>query len=114
MLREMYQRFKYRDITTEDILAFFNEKSGKALTPIFDEYLRFADLPTLDLAFLEDGQVAYRWRADVKAFAMPIKVGRKDKWQVITPTTEWQTMTTPLAKDEFAVATDLYYVNVVR
>jgi dipeptidyl-peptidase-4 len=114
MLREMYQRFKYQDITTEDILAFFNEKSGKALTPIFDEYLRFADLPTLDLAFLEDGQVAYRWRADVAAFAMPIKVGRKDKWQVITPTTEWQTMTTPLAKDEFAVATDLYYVNVVR
>ena len=28
------------------------------------------------------------------------------------PTTEWQTMKTPLKKDEFEVATDLYYVNV--
>src|SRR5512139_2058645 len=110
----MYQRFKYRDITTEDVLAFFNEKTGKVLTPIFDQYLRFADLPALDLAFLEDQQVAYRWRADVKAFAMPIKVGRKDTWQVITPTTEWQTMRTPLTRDDFAVATDLYYVNVVK
>jgi aminopeptidase N len=114
LLREMYQRFKYRDITTADMVAFFSQKTGKVLTPIFDQYLRFADLPTLDLVFLENGQVAYRWRAGVKDFAMPIKVGRKDEWQVMTPTTEWQMMTTPLAKDEFAVATDLYYVNVVK
>ena len=30
---------------------------------------------------------------------------------MITPTTEWQVMKTPLSKDEFQVATDLYYVN---
>ena len=45
---------------------------------------------------------------------MPIKVGRKDDWQTITPTTEWQTMTTPLTKDEFEVATDLYYIDVEK
>jgi aminopeptidase N len=112
LMREMYQEFKYRDITTEDMVAFFNRKTGKNLAPIFDAYLRFADLPALDLAFLEGGQVAYRWKTDAKAFAMPIEVGRKDKWQVITPTTEWQVMTTPLSMDEFEVATELYYVTV--
>jgi aminopeptidase N len=112
LLREMYQQFKYRNIATEDVIAFFNRKTGRNFTPIFDAYLRFAELPALDLAFLEDGQVAYRWKAGPKDFAMPIKVGRKDRWQVITPTTEWQIMKTPLSKEEFEVATDLYYVGV--
>jgi hypothetical protein len=34
-----------------------------------------------------------QWKRSPMAFAMPIEVGRKDEWQVITPTTEWQTMT---------------------
>jgi aminopeptidase N len=114
LLRDMYQRFKYRNIETEDLVAFFNEKTGKVLTPIFDQYLRHAALPALDLAFLEGGQVAYRWRASEKAFAMPIKVGRTGQWQLITPTTEWQTLKTPLSRDDFDVAADLYYVDVVK
>ena len=48
---------------TPQMIRFFNEKTGLALTPIFDEYLRYAELPALDLAFLEGGQVAYRWKA---------------------------------------------------
>ena len=43
---------------------------------------------------------------------MPIRVGTKEHWEIIRPTTEWKTMQTPLHKDEFQVATDLYYVNV--
>ncbi len=45
---------------------------------------------------------------------MPVKVGRKANWQTIQPTTEWQTMKTDVTKDEFAVATDLYYVAVSK
>ena len=58
--------------------------------------------------------MAYRWKADEPAFAMPVRAGDKDHWQILHPTTEWQKMKTPLKKDEFAVATDLYYVNVSR
>jgi len=60
------------------------------------------------------GTVSYRWKADEAGFAMPIKVGAKDNWQVVQPATEWKTMKTPLKKDEFAVATDLYFVNVSK
>jgi hypothetical protein len=45
---------------------------------------------------------------------MPIRVGQKGAWQTIRPTGEWQTMKTPLAKETFEVATDLYYVNVMK
>jgi aminopeptidase N len=98
---------------TEDVVKFFNEQTGQDLTAIFDEYLRHAAIPVLELKFDEvKGTVSYRWRAEEKAFAMPVKVGSSDKWELIRPTTEWATMKTPLRKDKFGVATDLYYIGV--
>ncbi len=115
LIHNFYQRFKYQNIMTENVVAYFNQKTGMNLTPVFDEYLRHAALPALELKFDEpNGAVAYRWKADEQAFAMPVRVGTKDNWQIIQPTTDWKTMKTPLKKDEFQVATDLYYVNVSK
>jgi aminopeptidase N len=115
LMRDMYAQFKYHNIMTEEMVAFFNQQTGQNLTPIFDQYLRHVDLPTLELKFNEpDGSVSYRWKVDEPAFAMPIRVGSKERWQIIEPTADWKTMKTPLAKDQFEVATDLYYVNVTR
>jgi aminopeptidase N len=115
MLRDLFQQFRYRNILTEDLITFFNRRTGRNLTPIFDQYLRRAELPTLELTFDEAaGTVAFRWNADVPGFAMPIRVGTKGKWSIIEPTAEWKTMKTPLTAETFEVATDLYYVNVRR
>jgi aminopeptidase N len=113
LIHDLYQHFKYKNIMTEDIVAFFNQKTGKDFTPIFNQYLRHTAIPTLELKFnAEEGTVAYRWKVDEPGFAMPVRVGKKDNWQLIQATTDWQTMKTPLAKDEFDGATDLYYINV--
>jgi aminopeptidase N len=115
LVRDFYGHFKYHDIMTEDVVKFFNEKTGKNLTPVFDQYLRHTAIPTLELQFQESGgSVSYRWKADEKDFAMPIKVGRKDAWQTIQPATEWQTMKSNVKKEDFEVATDLYFVNVSK
>jgi hypothetical protein len=81
------------------------------LTPFFNQYLRHTAIPTLELKF-DAGTVSYRWKVDEAGFAMPVKVGVAGQWQTIRPTEEWQTMKTPLTKESFAVATDLYYINV--
>jgi len=115
LLHDLYQRFKYQNITTDDIVAFFNQQTGRNLTPVFNQYLRHTALPTLELTFnAESGTVAYRWQADERGFAMPIRVGSKSAWQIVEPTTEWKEMPTRLTKDTFDVATDLYFVNVVK
>jgi len=115
LIHDLFQNFKYQTITTEDIVQFFNKKTGMNLTPIFDQYLRFTKLPGLELKFNEaDKSVAYRWNADVKDFAMPVRVGTKDAWQIIQPTTEWKTMPTTLSREQFQVATDLYFVTVQK
>jgi aminopeptidase N len=113
LIHDLYQHFKYKNIMTEDIVAFFNQKTGQDMTPIFNQYLRHTAIPTLELKFdAGEGTVSYRWKVDEPGFAMPVRVGKKDSWQLIQATTDWQTMKTPLAKDDFDVATDLYYINV--
>jgi len=70
----------------------------------------------LELKFDEAAHtVSYKWDADEPGFAMPIKVVSKDYWQIIQPTnTDWNTLSTPLSKEQFEVATDFYYVNVKK
>ncbi len=115
LLRGLHDRFKHKNIMTEDVVQYFNRETGKDLTPIFDQYLRHAAIPVLELKFDEaKGLVAYRWKADEASFAMPVRVGSKDNWQVIRPTTNWQTMKSTLEKDRFEVATDLYYIAVSK
>jgi aminopeptidase N len=115
LLRGVYQQFKYRNILTEELVEFVNASLGRNLTPIFDQYLRRADLPVLELAFDgAAGTMGYRWKADEPAFAMPVRIGAAGTWQTIEPTTEWKTMRTSLTEAEVEVATDLYYVAVIK
>jgi aminopeptidase N len=115
LLKDFYQHFKYQTIMTEDVVAYFNQKTGMNLTPIFDQYLRHTAIPVLELIFDETGKVVrYRWRADESRFAMPVRIGTKDHWQIVQPTTEWQELKMELKKEEFQVATDLYYVDVKK
>ena len=116
LIHDFYQHFKYRNIMTEDVVQYFNQQTGMNLTPIFDQYLRHPALPVLELKWSEsEGTVAYRWKAGEPAFQMPVRVGTRDNHgQILRPTAEWQTWKTPLKKDEFEVATDLYYVTVSK
>jgi aminopeptidase N len=115
-IHDFYQHFKYQNIMTEQVVSWWNERTGMDLTPFFDEYLRYATIPKLELRFDPAKRtVSYRWGADEVGFAMPIKVGDPEHWSVVRPvTTEWMTMPWMGTSDSFKVATDLYYVNVER
>ena len=115
ILKDLFQRFKYRNIMTEDLVQFFNAQLGRDLTPIFDQYLRRADLPTLQLSVNDaEGTLAYRWQADERGFDMPVRIGVGNAWQTIYPTTDWKLMKAPGRLADVQVATDLYYLNVAK
>ncbi|HEV2579167.1 MAG TPA: M1 family metallopeptidase [Acidobacteriaceae bacterium] len=113
-VHDFYQQFKYQTIMTEDVIRWWNQRTGMNLTPFFDEYLRRAELPVLELRFNPgDKTMSYRWKADETGFAMPIQVGDPNHWSKITPNTStWQTMPWNGTADEFHVDTDHYYVGV--
>jgi aminopeptidase N len=93
-IHDFYQQFKYQNIMTEDVVEWWNKRTGMDLTPFFNEYLRHAALPVLELKFdRENGTVAYRWNSEEAGFAMPIKIGDRAHLTLVTPvTTEWTSM----------------------
>ncbi|MGI8670653.1 MAG: M1 family metallopeptidase, partial [Aridibacter sp.] len=112
LIRDFYQTFKYQNIMTKDVEAFFNKRTKMNLTPIFNQYLRHKDIPTLELKFDErKNAVAYRWKVDEADFAMPVQIKIGEKMQIIKPKTKWQTMKYAGKKDDFKVATNLFYIN---
>jgi aminopeptidase N len=115
LLRDFYERYKYQTIMTEDIVNYFNQKTRMNLTPIFNQYLRHTAIPVLELEFNDAAHVVrYRWQTDEPGFAMPVRVGTEGHWNIIRPTTEWQSLKSGLSKENFAVATDLYYIEVKK
>jgi hypothetical protein len=103
---------------TEDVIAWWNGALKQDLTPFFNQYLRHTAIPCLELNWLPDPPgttthtVQYKWQADEPAFAMPVKAGDPQHWQTLHPTTTWQTLQTPLTREQFQVATELFYINV--
>ncbi len=113
LIRDYYQHFKYQTILTEDVVAFFNQRTGLDLSPEFNQYLRHTAIPLLQLRFDPTvGRVSYRWKVDEAVFRMPVAVGDPAHWQRIEPTVDWQVMPTSLTPEQFQVATDLFYINV--
>jgi aminopeptidase N len=114
-IKAFYQAFKYKNSTTEDVVAWWNQRTGMNLTPFFNQYLRHVTIPTLELNFDSATKtILYKWQADEPGFTMPIQVGDPAHYQTIHPTLEWQVLPTTLTPDQFHVATDLYYINVSK
>src|SRR6185312_7397427 len=113
LIHGYYQHFKYQNIMTGDLIRYFNQQTGMNLTPFFRQYLFHRQIPVLELLFdPTEHTVSYKWQAEEPGFAMPIRAGNPEHWQTLHPTLEWQTMKTPLTKDQFEVPTDRYYVAV--
>ena len=89
LLRGMNKEFGLKTTTTEEIVAYINKITGKNLSKIYDQYLRYAQIPVLEHK-QEGNLVSYRWQADVENFDMPIRIKRGDKMEWIRPEKEWK------------------------
>ena len=114
ILLKYSETYKHRIIDTETVVQFFNTESGMDLTPIFNQYLRFSAIPTLEFRTINK-RTAYRWQADDTDFRMPIDVVVKGKKKRLYPTTDWKQSGLKLARrTEIVVLKDNFFVNVAN
>lgn len=114
-VRAFFERFKYQNILTEDVVTFFNAQLGRDLTAVFDQYLRRTDVPVLELAGDAAARtLAYRWVAAERNFSMPVKLSIGGEWQMVTPSTNWQWLPVASGIDNVGVDEQRAYINVVR
>lgn len=89
MLYDYAQHFKHQIIDTEAVIAFFNQESKLDLTPIFNQYLHYTNLPKLEFKKVQS-HLEYRWVTDVDFFDMPIDIMIRGNKIRLCPTKEWQ------------------------
>lgn len=114
ILRGLNKTFYHQTVTYEDVVGYINQQSGKDLSPVFDQYLKYRSIPILN--FMETGGKLYaRWISDVKGFNMPVRVKLKGgDYQFITPSTRFMPVTIDGAKkDNIEVDTFNYYIGVM-
>ena len=87
IVASLQKDYRHKNISTEDVLALMNKKSGKNLKPLFDVYLRQGSLPEFNVEFVEQNKstlVKYNWSNVVEGFEIPINIKVKGSDEVIT------------------------------
>ena len=92
ILLDYSQTYKHQIIDTQTVIDFFNQASGKNLTPIFNQYLQHKNPPILELKTTKE-KVYYRWKTDEKNFNMPIEVTFENQIYRWEADHEWQKST---------------------
>lgn len=111
LLREMNKVYYHKTVSTKELEAFINEKTGINFAPMFNQYLRTTQIPRLQYK-LSKKKLMYKYINCLPEFSMPVKV-ITDSTFVITPTTQWQTL--PLDKAYKNISLDRnVYVELVR
>jgi len=75
LLKAMFQQFKYKNVTTEEIINYMDSKTGYFLKPIFDNYLNNPLPPELRIKIKQKQmkvQMKYSWKNVTKGFNMPV------------------------------------------
>ncbi len=129
IIKGIQETFKYQTVDSRDIEKYISNKAGKDFSDIFELYLKSSAIPKLSIKVVAnswDLKIAYRYTlGGVSAFkddeyvdkqpffTMPVKITvKRDVYDFIYPTTEWQTMVIRDMKAvDFKVATDLFYID---
>ena len=115
LLRGLSARFYHQTVSGQQVIDYFNRESGRDFTKIFDQYLRHASIPTLEIRF-EDGKTLVRWVSEVEKFDMPVRMRLKGgEYQFITPTARFSPIKelAGATKETLEVDTFNYYIGAL-
>lgn len=110
ILRGLNEEFGLKTTTTEEVISYINKKSGKNLSKIFDQYLRYPHIPVLEYK-ISGMLVSYRWQSDVPNFDMPLRIKKGNKYQWIMPASDWKTLK---LKPAFIPDLENFYIQVKK
>ncbi|MES2559418.1 MAG: M1 family metallopeptidase [Bacteroidota bacterium] len=120
MIKELSLTFKKKNVTTAQLIEFFNKRSGRNLNRFFDQYLHKASLPVLEYKIEESGDhnltMSYRWTKMVRGFEMPIKLtATKGVFETVTPRKSWQLIDLNYFDEkEFKIQPDRYLIDLKK
>lgn len=118
-LKGLTTTFARQNVTSEQVINYFSEKTGSNLKPYFDLYLRTTIIPTLAYTIHEAAEhvvVNYRWTNTPPNFTMPITVSMGNEYSKrIIPSNEWQQLTMKKIENQaFKVDTNSFLMKAIE
>ncbi|WP_277017045.1 M1 family metallopeptidase [Flavobacterium lindanitolerans] len=89
LLLKYSETYRHKIIDTQTVITFFNTETGRDLTPVFEQYLRYKNIPELEVA-VKNKEVKFRWITDVPDFKMPIIIKQGSKETRLEATNKWK------------------------
>lgn len=107
-------------LNTQEVISFFDRKLGGNYAPIFNQYLRYTQLPVLE--YKVEGKkkksiLSYRWNAQVQDFELPVVLHLGSKQVRVYPREDWQSLENKNISEndiEFDTQTSLFDVRKIR
>jgi aminopeptidase N len=86
ILRGLNKTFYHQTVTAKHVQDYISKNSSWELSKIFDQYLNYTTIPTLEYKINKD-VLYYRWTNVIKDFRMPLKVlAKTNVYEFIYPT----------------------------
>ncbi len=113
--------FKMKNIGYQEVVEYFSFKAGKNLTPVFEQYLKHADIPKLEYRLKKvkgkEYELSTRWVTDVSNFHMPVYISTTGKasYSPIGVSNNWLKTNITLQKEsDFKINEDWTYMDVKK
>ncbi|KAF2506788.1 M1 family metallopeptidase [Flavobacterium zhairuonense] len=110
ILRGLNSTFYHQTVTTKQIEDYISKQSGIDLKTVFDQYLRTAQVPTLEY-FFANYKLGFHWINCNSNFDMPIKVTLNGVETWLKPTVEWQDMNVKGEQNALVVDKNFYIIE---
>ena len=99
------KEFYHRTTNYDEVVAYFNRKSGMNMAPLFAQYVKHHQLPQLEYVTRKKRNktvTAMRWVAEVPDFAMPLTCSIDGEESQVLITSNWKKIhsVSPIAFDQ--------------
>src|SRR5690606_14633050 len=111
LILDYSNHFKHQIIEAKDVIGFFNQETKMNLTPVFEQYLYYPNLPELQIQITDKG-FEYYWKTDVENFEMPVEIRLNGKEIRLNPTNKPQFYKAKIKKEsKIDVVSEKFYIK---
>lgn len=119
MLKDFYRAYAYQQISTKEVIDYFNRYTGRDWSAFFEQYLWYPGLPTLWVKTEQRGRnvrLTYEWKTDVQGFDMPLIVqGKGRRWRIHPETGKSKsTLLEGCDQKDIRIAEELFLIRVKK
>lgn len=110
LIRKYVETFRHQIIDTKMVIDFFNQETGRNLTPVFQQYLYHKNIPVLEVEPVGNS-FKYRWKTDVEGFEMPFEFTYNGRNYKLIATNDWQTFSEKSDLNQADFSSDKFYYS---